>query len=79
MPEKPGAAHRWKDQHSVQGLVSGGGGGGVWACVGWACEETWGMGGWACGETQGTVNGRKKMAALEINLASNSVFMTLVV
>lgn len=52
---------------------------GVWACVGWACEETWGMGGWACGETQGTVNGRKKMAALEINLASNSVFMTLVV
>lgn len=64
MPEKPGAAHRWKDQHSVQGLV----GGGVWACGGWACEET-----------QGMVNGRKKMAALEINLASNSVFMTLVV
>lgn len=22
VPEKPGAAHRWKDQHSVQGLVN---------------------------------------------------------
>lgn len=35
--------------------------------------------GWACGETQGMVNGRKKMAALEINLASNSVYIMLAV
>lgn len=33
VPEKTGAAHKWKDQHSVQGLVSGGMG-------------MWGMGLW---------------------------------
>lgn len=34
VPEKPGAAHRWKDQHSVQGLVSEGGMG-LWRNTEW--------------------------------------------
>lgn len=60
---------------------------GLWGNIGngrWVCGETQGMGvmsfgGWACRETRGMVNGRKKMATLEINLASNSVYITLAV
>lgn len=39
VPEKPGAAHRWKDQHSVQGLVSVREGMGLWGMGLWGNTE----------------------------------------